>query len=492
VRVAVVHGYFLQDSGSGVYVRELTRALVRLGHEVTLVCQDRQPERCDFIDSVYTLDAGNTGLTLAYEAPRRHAGSCRLVRPDIGGELLVYIAGDFPPFEREHVRAFQDAPADMRGRYVARNVRALETVFAAWPPELVLAQHIIMQPYVVAKALAGRAPYVVTEHGSALNFSVRTCEELVPFAIEGLAGAARVATVSQGAHDDLVSWAEGRGSDISAKAITMPPGIDSDLFTPAADRETALAALTAWAELPHGFDVAADDDIVVYAGTLRPTKGVQHAIAALPIVSRSRGHRVRLLVAGDGPARGALERLAALLDSGDAERAGRLVASEPMLQSPPLWGEVVAQASAAPGDRSVAFLGHLDHAQLATVYAAADLCVAPSVFPEAAALVNVEALSTGAAPVASYHSGMVGLDELMADALCDPAFMGLTPGRDFTARLAGLAAHVLNAYPTKVASFRGRLHKLATGHYPTWEQTAKAYVEMAAATGFAPPSTPGH
>jgi len=60
----VVHGYFLHDSGSGVYVRELARALVRLGHEVTLVCQDREPERCDFIDSAYDLDAANGALTI--------------------------------------------------------------------------------------------------------------------------------------------------------------------------------------------------------------------------------------------------------------------------------------------------------------------------------------------------------------------------------------------------------------------------------------------
>ena len=79
MRVAVVHGYFLQDSGSGVYVRELTRALVHLGHEVTLVCQDREPERCDFIDSLYTLDATNESLTIAYEALRTGTGSCRQV-----------------------------------------------------------------------------------------------------------------------------------------------------------------------------------------------------------------------------------------------------------------------------------------------------------------------------------------------------------------------------------------------------------------------------
>lgn len=478
MRVAVVHGYFLHDSGSGVYVRELTRALVRLGHEVTLVCQDREPERCDFVDSAYTLDARNETLTREYHAERRYAGSCRLVRPDIGGELLVYIAGDFPPFERERVRGFQDAPTDMRGRYVARNVRALETVFAAWPPEIVLAQHIIMQPYVVAKALAGRAPYVVTEHGSALNFSVRACEDLVPFAIEGLAGAARIATVSKGAHDDLVAWAARKGLPIAKRTVVMPPGIDSDLFTPANDREAALATLNERVGLPAGFDITADDDIIVYAGALRPTKGIQHAIAALSLMPRPAGRRVRMLVAGDGPARRPLEDLATLLDSGDARGARRLVASEMPLQSPVRFGGVVPDLPSVTGGRSVTFLGHLDHERLATVYAAADVCVAPSVFPEAAALVNVEALSAGAAPVAAYHSGMMELDDLVAAFLCDAAFRKLVPGRGFTRRLALLVAHVLDTYPTKEVGFRFRLHELATSHYPTWDRTAQEYAAI--------------
>jgi glycosyltransferase involved in cell wall biosynthesis len=113
------------------------------------------------------------------------------------------------------------------------------------------------------------------------------------------------------------------------------------------------------------------------------------------------------------------------------------------------------------------------------VYAAADICVAPSVFPEAAALVNVEALSAGAAPVAAYHSGMVDLDDLLAQALNDPAFAGLVPGPGFTRRLADLVAHLLDTYPTKDAGFRRRLHELAASRYPTWEETARQYVATA-------------
>jgi glycosyltransferase involved in cell wall biosynthesis len=478
VRVAVVHGYFLHDSGSGVYVRELTRALVRLGHDVTLVCQEPQPERCDFVDSAYALGAENESLILLRRTPRRMPGSCRMVRPDLRGELLVYVEGFFPSFERGNVRAFQSAPADMRERYISRNVHALRTVFDEWAPELVIAQHVIMQPYVVSKALAGRAPYIVTEHGSALNFSVRANEDLVPFALEGLAGAARIATVSEGARDDLVGWALEHDLPIGAKTVAMPPGIDAGLFTPAGDREAALTVLRQRVSIPAGLALAAADDIVVYAGSLRPTKGVQHAVAAMPLVSRSRPRPVRLLIAGGGPARAPLDRLATLVGCGDAGAARRLVDSEPLLQSPPEWGEVVGEAPVASGDTSAVFLGHLEHDQLAAVFAAADVCVVPSVFPEAAALVNAEGLAAGAVPLASYHSGMTALDDLLSQALDDPTFAGLVPGPDLTGRLAALVAHVLDTYPTKDAAFRRGMHELALNWYPSWEKTAESYAAM--------------
>jgi len=483
MRVALVHGYFLHDSGSGVYVRELAHALVRLGHDVTLVCQEREPGRCDFIDSAYALDEGNTVLLPIHSAPRAYAGSCRLVRPDLGGKLLVYVHGAFPGFAAADVTAFQDAAPDAIERYVAANVRALRTVFAEWPPDLVLAQHLIMQPHVVRAALAGLAPYLVTEHGSALNFSVRTCEELVPFALDGLEGAAAVATVSQGACDDLIAAAAGWGADIACKTVVLPPGIDAELFTPAASREAALEAMGSRVDLPSAYDVRADDDVLAYAGTLRRTKGVQHAIAALPLIAAARGKRVRLLVAGGGPALGPLEQLAERISSGDSDAARRTVAAHDDLQSPAEFGAVVVDAPPLPDGPSVAFLGHVDHAQLASVFAAADVALVPSVFPEAAALVNIEAMAAGALPLSAYHSGMIALDDFLAETFEDEAFRSLASGADFTRRLAQLAVHALNTYPTADPRFRSRIHGTALSRYPTWDGTARAYLHLADTSG---------
>jgi len=51
-------------------------------------------------------------------------------------------------------------------------------------------------------------------------------------------------------------------------------------------------------ELPSGFDVRPDDDVLAFAGALRWTKGVQHAVAALPLIAQSRGRRVGRGLAG--------------------------------------------------------------------------------------------------------------------------------------------------------------------------------------------------
>jgi glycosyltransferase involved in cell wall biosynthesis len=479
MRVALVHGYFLHDSGSGVYVRELARALVRLGHELTLVCQEREPQRYDFIDRAYVLDEDNSGLRLIHSVARSYSGSCRLVRPHLGGKLLVYVEGAFPGFSRKDVTAFQSANADARDRYVDSNVLALRRVFAEWPPELVLSQHLIMQPFVVRTALEGTAPYFVTEHGSALNFSVRRCKELVPFALDGLGDASAVVTVSPNARDDLVTWSGRHGLDIAEKTVWIPPGVDADLFAPAGDRRAAIESMLSRVELPPGFDVRPDDDVLVFAGALRATKGVQHAIASLPLIAHRRGKRVRLLIAGDGPARAPLEELSALTAGGDVAAARRLVARERELGSPEEWGEVVADAPPLLEGPSAAFLGHVDHTRLSSVFAAADVALAPSVFPEAAALVSSEALSAGALPLAAYHSGMVALADVLADALHDTSFTSLISGHNLTRRIADSVVELLDRYPTTDPGFRQRVREIASNRYPTWEGTADSYLRMA-------------
>lgn len=481
MRVAVVHGYYLHDSGSGIYVREVVRELVRQGHDVTLVCQERSSELYDFIDSVYVF--GQNGLEPVRSGDVRaplYEGRCRLVRPRLR-RLLVYVDGPFPGFEAERVRAFQDSPTAWIDEYVLDNAAALRAVFAAWPPEVVLANHAMMQPYVVEQALAGTAPpapYVVTVHGSELNFSVRRDRRLVPYTAEALEAAAAVVTVSEPGAAEIVAWAAEQGLDIAGKTHAIPPGVDARTFLPAPDRVTAIEAVNREVPLPDGLELDPDDRIIAFAGRVMWTKGVHYAVSCLPAVV-ARHPSARLLIAGEGPAQAPLVELATLLGEGDAAAARALALRADELRTPPEFGELIPTTVPQVGPLPVHFLGHITSAQLGRLFAAADVSLAPSVFPEAVGLVTVEALSAGALPLASHHSGLAPIVDAVADALGDPLLRSLAPGGCLTESLSRLTVHVLGRYPTATPAFRDRLHGLCRLRFASWGTVAERYLELA-------------
>src|SRR5436305_10673346 len=86
VRVLVFHGYLLHGTGSNVYNARLGAALVRAGHEVHLLSQDRDPFDQDWVDAAGNWDGG----ALALEA-RREPPLATAYRPDLGGLLPVYV-----------------------------------------------------------------------------------------------------------------------------------------------------------------------------------------------------------------------------------------------------------------------------------------------------------------------------------------------------------------------------------------------------------------
>jgi hypothetical protein len=71
MRILIFHGYLLRGTGSNIYNASLVRALARLGHQVELVCQERDPGPLGLPDAV------------------------RVTVPDIGGVLPVYVADHY-------------------------------------------------------------------------------------------------------------------------------------------------------------------------------------------------------------------------------------------------------------------------------------------------------------------------------------------------------------------------------------------------------------
>jgi len=474
LRVAVVHGYFLADSGSAIYTRELARALTHMGHEVTLICQDQHPEVYDFIDSLYDLDPGNSEAATIYELPPRFAGRCRMVRPHLDGRLLTYVAGPFPPFE---AIPFQDAPTEAIEDYARANIAAMSAIFKRWSQDLVQANHAVLQPYLVRQALQGAAQYVVTIHGSELNFTVRRDPRMAPYFALGLEKAAAVVTLSETSRQQTVELAVASSLNIDTRTVIVAPGVDTGLFVPGVDH----AAL---ADMCGGIDPDIDD-LVVFAGRLLWTKGLQYVVAALPAMLELRP-RLQLAIVGAGPMRESLGPFITALERGEGGEAAAIVERDPELRAVPDYGPVMTQAAMESVARSASgidgglsahihFTGHLPHERLAPLFAAADISLAPSVYPEAFGLVSIEALAAGAIPVATYQTGLRTPLDVVAGELQDEKLRMLEPGISLTEELAGLVVSILEEHPTRDPGFRVRLHALAARNF-SWEIVARRYL----------------
>ena len=215
-------------------------------------------------------------------------------------------------------------------------------------PDLIDAHYFY--PDGVAAALLGKyfnKPVIITARGSDVTLfpSFRLPRAMIRWAA-GRAAAA-VVTVCDALRDALLQL----GTD-AAKVRTLRNGVDLELFRPI-DRKSARTRLNL-----TRFTVLA-------VGHLVPVKGHALTIAALADLPG-----VELLVAGDGPSRPALERLA--IDHGVAQR--------------------------------VRFLGRLPQTELRYYYGASDALVLPSE-REGWANVLLESMACGTPVVASAVGG---------------------------------------------------------------------------------------
>ena len=179
MRLLIFHGYLLRGTGSNVYNQELVEALVRLGHEVHLLCQEPKPAELGFVDSFGTWERGK--LEVVEIRRPAHKGRCTVYRPEIGGLLPVYVYDTYEGFE---VKTFNDLTDAELARYIESNVSAVRDVVALGKPEAAFANHAVMGPAILARALE-ETPYAVKIHGSALEYTVKPhYQRFAPYASE--------------------------------------------------------------------------------------------------------------------------------------------------------------------------------------------------------------------------------------------------------------------------------------------------------------------
>ncbi|HTY96632.1 MAG TPA: hypothetical protein VMB91_06285, partial [Solirubrobacteraceae bacterium] len=128
-RILIFHGYLLAGTGSNVYNARLAQTLARLGHDVHLLCQERHPERLEFVDAAGDWDSGALRVRRLRdradalgEPPEGTSGSCTVYRPDIGGLLPVYVADRYEGVE---ARTFAELSEEELAGYLRANVEAV-------------------------------------------------------------------------------------------------------------------------------------------------------------------------------------------------------------------------------------------------------------------------------------------------------------------------------------------------------------------------------
>jgi glycosyltransferase involved in cell wall biosynthesis len=376
MRVLIFHGYMLRGTGSNIYNVNLAPALARLGHEVHLLCQDRE-------------------VTIP---------GVQIHIPDIGGLLPVYVKDPYEGFE---VKTFPELTEEELAHYIEANVAAVrEVAEEVGGIDLALANHEVMGPAILARA--DIAPYAVKVHGSALEYTVKPFPRFLPYAYEGMDAANGILVGSLHTGESL--WtALPDLPNLKDKTRLGPPGVDVEEFQPLE---------------------AGRDPLVVFVGKLIVSKGVDLLLAAWPLV-HAKHPGVRLQVAGFGAYEDGLRHLQTALDRGDLDDARAVAAAGrgleggeekplPILSAfladpPPGYAEAARVAGG-----SVEWIGRLEHDEVAALLPHAEALVMPSTFPEAFGMVAVEAASCGTLPVSAGHSGMLEVSRRLASTLPDP------------------------------------------------------------------------
>lgn len=450
----MTHGYMLTGTGSNIYVQNLCRALVREGHEVHLLCQERYPLAHDFVDEHARVDGAGIERLGGQETP--YPGRCVVYNPEIGDLLPVYVYDDYAGWR---VKTFLDLTDEELANYLGRNEEAVRVVMGA--SEAVFTNHSVPGPLISRRALVGTGvPYTSIVHGSCLQYVARRSERYMEITREGLQGAQSIVGLSSHSAGTIAE----DFPDLADKTLSLPGGVDTELFHPdaldpgvaarlnggpgrgprqraslreALDRGVDAGNLAgSLREIAASYDARSHDadagdrlgafldregPIVVYVGKLIHSKGVHSLVSAFARVRKETG--ARLLVIGFGTFREGLEALVHSLSAGDETTVERLAELGRILEGGPAGplehfelSEELLRAAVGVED-AVLFTGPVYHEELAKILPVADAAVVPSIFPETFGLVAAEFAAAGVVPFVADHSGLREAGEIVGRGL---------------------------------------------------------------------------
>jgi glycosyltransferase involved in cell wall biosynthesis len=443
----MTHGYMLSGTGSNVYVQNLCRGLVREGHDVHLLCQEKEALSYDFVAVHHVVDGER--IERRGEQETAYAGSCVVYNPEIGELLPVYVYDDYPGWR---VKTFLDLTVEELENYLRHNVEAVRAVLEASGAEAVITNHSVPGPLISRRATEGAGvPYVSIVHGSCLQYVARKSKEYMRLTREGLEGARRILALSSHSAGTIAE----DFPELAEKTSSLAGGVDTQLFRPDAldlrrlekisggtgrgpEQDAASLDVVARSgnvgelaealrEIASSYDarspdrdfgervgdfLAADDGspLVLYVGKLIHSKGVHNLLSAFARVRRQTN--ARLLVVGFGTFREGLQTLTRSLSASDRRLVEGMAEMGRLLEggsAGPLEHFELSEAllcDAVGMEEGVEFVGPLGHGDLAKLVPAADVGVVPSIFPETFGLVAAEFAASGVVPFVADHSGL--------------------------------------------------------------------------------------
>ena len=268
MRILMLNHFPLAGSGSGVYVHNIAKSLVELGHQVCIV----MPE--------------NTTKFSCEEDIKVHPVFFK--REEIIKGQLNFNFPCMDPHPRSNF-LFQDMSKEQEDQYVGAFKKALEEEIRVFKPDVIHAQHI----WILTGLLKDLGvPYIITSHGAEF-ITYRKTDRFDKYGRAAVEGCKRIIAIS----DDNIKEISEKFPDCADKIIYIKNGYNSrDFYKQNLDRKAVLKK--------YGLDEV--EKIVLFVGRVSKLKGLDTLFKAARFYEKE---NVLTLIAGDGEYRAELENM---------------------------------------------------------------------------------------------------------------------------------------------------------------------------------------
>lgn len=475
--IGILHGYLLEGSGSNIWTRSILKSLCENGETVHLICQENHPENYDFIAQCHFYYDDSFETKLDRNVP--YKGKCIMHKPQLGDVLPVYVWDKYEEFSSvvPMVELSNFAIED----YIQRNTKVVLKIVNDYGLTALHVNHAVLMSVVANRVnKVTSIPFAIMPHGSAIEYAVKKDKRFLDFATTAFDSAQKIFVVSDEMRDRMSAIFPSL-PNLNHKMTRLNLGVDTSIFEPILpelriknieklfqklkgiprgknDNQSSvlrnkLRSDLDLKELSEIISSAADyntknpdvfvetklknidwvrDKIILFVGRLMTGKGIQSAIASLPLIL-DQHQNTRLIIVGHGPLREVMEIFLWALQNDERKLVQKIITWGKSLEGNPnedsSFEEILSfynqleknnelnsyfeKAHKNLSSDNVIFTGYLGHKELRYLYPCCDVAIFPSLVMEAGPLVFLEALASGCFPLGTYFGGMaINIDSI--------------------------------------------------------------------------------